>query len=115
MFVCFCPCKLFNTKRVYDISLSEDIIVNDEYVDLQPRRSLLSLSYVPSFHKVKTHVIKEDNNNLCRQFSRLRSLSYVATSNQGIVNKGISTCVTTIVHPKSTLNKIRRYLKDNSF
>ena len=112
MFECFCPCKL--SKKVYDINVCEDVIVNDEYRELLPRRSFLSLSYVP-FHKVKSHVIKENNNNLCRQFSRLRSLSYVASSNQVAGNKGISMCVTTIVHRKSTLSKIRRYLKDNSF
>ena len=114
MFGCFCPYKLYVNNKMSDINLTDDVIVNDEYVELQPRRALLSLSYVPLL-KVKTHVIKEDHNNLCRQFSRLRSLSFLDSSNRGAVNKGISTCVTTIVHPKSTLTKIRRYLKDNSF
>ena len=114
MFGCFCPCKLYVNNKVNDINLTDDVIVNDEYVDVRPRDTLLSLSYVPLL-KVKTHVIKEDHNNLCRQFSRLRSLSYLASSNRGAVNKGISTCVTTIVHPKATLSKIRKYLKDNSF
>lgn len=114
MFGCFCPCKLYMNNKVNDINLTDDVIVNDEYVDVQPHGTLLSLSYVPLF-KVKTHVIKKDHNNLCRQFSRLRSFSYLPSSNKGAVNKGISTCVTTIVHPKTTLSKIRKYLKDNSF